>query len=290
MKLDQLRALSAVAHCGSFQAAARTLNKSHPAVITAIRNLEMEFSIDLIERSQYRACLSSTGRSFNEKAQSILSAVDDLIAHGKKLAGDYETELNVVIGDITPVQEILVLLKQFFKNHPHTKLNLHFESLSGPLDLLINGKADLIFHTAPKAWTQLTCHELMTVYIIPVAAPDFLDFAVHDSITFQDMQPYVQCIIRDSATKLDKKSYFVVKNAPKMTVGDQVTKKQIILQGMGWGHMPNFMVDQELADGRLIDISGSTLKTNREIISAIRRTDVPSGPVADQLWQHIGRQ
>jgi len=289
MKLDQLRTLQAVEAAGSFQGAARVLNKSHPAVIMAIKNLEAEYAVEMIERSRYRATLTVAGRSFLQKSNQVLKAVDDLNVHAGRLAGKFETELDVVIGDVTPKEKILSMLRRFFKNHPETRLNLHFEALSGPVEKLLSGKADLIFHIAPKSLTQLQIFDVMGVEIVPVVAPGFLQFSVHPDISWQDMQPYVQCFIRDSSESDVKQTLFMVENAPRMTVGDQMTKKEVILQGMAWGHMPDFLIEQELADGRLLDISGNILKTTTETISIIRRADASAGPVAESLWQDLTR-
>jgi DNA-binding transcriptional LysR family regulator len=67
-------------------------------------------------------------------------------------------------------------------------------------------------------------------------------------------------------------------------------KKEIIVQGMGWGHMPTFMIADELRDGRLLSIEGRHLKGGRGEIVVARRRDRPHGPVANRLWRFIARQ
>lgn len=74
-------------------------------------------------------------------------------------------------------------------------------------------------------------------------------------------------------------------NVPHLTVGDQYTKKEVILQGMGWGHMPLFLVEEEVNCGKLISIAGKYIKgVTREIV--IARLSAPEkGIVAERLWQ-----
>jgi hypothetical protein len=67
-------------------------------------------------------------------------------------------------------------------------------------------------------------------------------------------------------------------------------KKEIILQGMGWGHMPEFMIVDELRSGRLLSIAGMNLRGGAGRIVAARRRDTPHGPVAKRLWDFIGEQ
>ena len=57
-------------------------------------------------------------------------------------------------------------------------------------------------------------------------------------------------------------------------------KKELILQGMGWGHMPRFLIARELQAGKLHSISGRYLKGGRVELVAARRRQAPHGPVA----------
>ncbi|MGV8235037.1 LysR substrate-binding domain-containing protein, partial [Pseudomonas aeruginosa] len=50
-------------------------------------------------------------------------------------------------------------------------------------------------------------------------------------------------------------------------------KKAVILQGLGWGHLPDFLVDEELADGRLLALAGPHLPGRSEEVVAARRRE-----------------
>jgi len=64
-------------------------------------------------------------------------------------------------------------------------------------------------------------------------------------------------------------------------------KKEIIMQGMGWGHMPTFMIARELRSGKLISIAGRHLVGGRAKLVVARRRDRPHGPVASSLWRFL---
>jgi len=64
-------------------------------------------------------------------------------------------------------------------------------------------------------------------------------------------------------------------------------KKEFIVQGMGWGHMPTFLIGEEVNDGRLLSIAGRHLRGGTGEIVAARRIDRPHGPVANRLWHYI---
>jgi DNA-binding transcriptional LysR family regulator len=67
-------------------------------------------------------------------------------------------------------------------------------------------------------------------------------------------------------------------------------KRELILQGMGWGHMPRFMIEADLRAGSLIAITGHYFKGGRREVVAARRRDTPHGPVANRLWEFIAEQ
>src|SRR5262249_3724998 len=164
-----------------------------------------------------------------------------------------------------------------------------FEAISGPWERLFDGDADLILHHIDESDQRMEFVDLFRVQLIPVVAPGFLPFSV-SSVTPTKMRDLGQCIIRDTARHSPARSYFVLEGARQLTVADQLMKKEVILQGMGWGHMPDFLVAQELRDRRLISIAGRHFPGNVAAIVAARRRDIPHGPVAEELWRYIETQ
>ncbi|HEX7970552.1 MAG TPA: substrate-binding domain-containing protein, partial [Stellaceae bacterium] len=191
---------------------------------------------------------------------------------------------------LCPLPEILGLLRRFFDACASTRLHLHFEAISGPWERLFDGDAQLIIHHIDKADPRLEFIDLFSAHVIPVVAPGFLAFPVTDDITPEQMRGYVQCVIRDTARHSPPRDYYLVEGARSWTVSDQLMKKEIILQGMGWGHMPTFLIEDELRDGRLLSIAGRHLRGGSGTLVAARRRDVPHGPIAERLWRFIAEQ
>ncbi|TBR36051.1 LysR family transcriptional regulator [Dyella terrae] len=285
--LHDLQCFDAVARAGGFQAAAQVMNRSHPAVFAAVAKLERQVGVTLLERGGYRVQLTPAGQSFHRRAQALLRELESLHAHTAQLAMGAESELRVVIGDMCPVPQTLRLLSSFFAQHPSTRLHLHFEAITGPWERLFNDDADLIFHHVDKHDARLEWLSLCPVSFIPVAAPGFLPFRVTRSIRREQLRDLTQCIMRDTAQRSQPRDYFVVDGAPQCTVADQLMKKEVILQGMAWGHLPRFLIEQELRDGSLVSLAGQYLTGSVEDLVAARRHDRPHGPVANQLWEVI---
>jgi DNA-binding transcriptional LysR family regulator len=182
---------------------------------------------------------------------------------------------------------VLGLLSRFFATCPATRLDLYFEAVSGPVERLCDGEADLILHRVDKSDARLEWVDLAKVTFVPVVAPGFLREPVARAIRPAQMRDYTQCVMRDTARHTPSRDYFTIAGARQCTVADQLMKKEIILQGMGWGHMPRFLIEEELRDGRLRSIANPHLPGSVEELVAARRLDVAQGPVSNRLWRYL---
>src|SRR6266571_578113 len=96
LTLHQLQCFDAVVTEGGFQAAAEKLMRSQPAVFSAVKNLETQLGLSLLDRSGYRVTLTEAGRSFHQRARAFLQELRSLQDHATQLAMGEESELRVV--------------------------------------------------------------------------------------------------------------------------------------------------------------------------------------------------
>lgn len=288
--LHALACFDAVVTEGSFQAAAAKLHRTHPTIYAAIKQLEEQLGFELLDRTGYRVALTEPGLAFHRRARALLEDAHGLERYSEQLALGEESELTIVIGDLCPVPQILGLLRQFFERSPNTRMHLHFEALSGPWERLFDEEADLIIHHIDNSDQRLQFVELFSVHLIPVVAPGFLNFPVSDKVTPSQMRQYPQCIIRDSARHSEPRDYFVMEGAHSWTVADQLMKKELIVQGMGWGHMPSFLIEDELRKGHLLSLLGENYQGNSLDIVMARLRARSRGPVVERLWAFVKEQ
>lgn len=285
--LHDLQCFDAVVRKGGFQAAAGVLHRSHPAVFAAVARLERQLGLRLLDRTGYRVRATDAGLSLQRRAQTLLREIDAVEVHARHLALGAETELRVVIGDLCPRPLALRLLSTFFAQYPGTRLHLHYDAVGGPWERLFDDEADLILHRIDKTDPRLEWVDLATVSLLPVVAPRFLPFPITRSISPQQMREFTQCIIRDTARHSPDRSHFVVEGAQQCTVADHQMKKEVVLEGIAWGHLPRFMIEEELRLGRLLPITGRHFPGVTEELVAARRSDKPHGPIANRLWKEI---
>jgi len=287
ISIRQLFTVDMIVNKGSFKAASEALHRSHPCIIATVKKLEKELGFDLFDRSGYRVVLTQHGSEFHKASQPILNNYAQLKNRITMLQGGSGQQLNIVVGDVTPPALITTKLKYFRETCPGVKLNLSQENLMGPQERLFDGQADIIFHHVDLFDSAIEAVLLGKVTIVPVAAPGFFrgNNINKRQLSFDDLLNYLQCVIRCTATHTATKDYFVVDDAPKLSVGDQVTKKSLIMSGMAWGHMPDYLVEEELGKGLLVPIAGSTIKEHSLDIVAARRRDIAYRPSAEAFWE-----
>lgn len=288
--LHDLQCFDAVVRSGGFQPAAAMLHRSHPAVFAAVAKLERQLQLTLLDRSGYRVRPTTAGLSFHRRAQSLLRELEGLRIHATQLSMGEESEIHVVIGDMCPRPQALGMLGRFFVQHPSTRLHLNFEAVGGPWERLFDDDAAVIPHWIGKSGPRVEWVDLCEVPFIPVVAPGFLPERIKHPIRPDQMQTFTQCVMRDTARHSPQQDFFMIEGAPQCMVADQAMKKEIILQGLGWGHMPRFLIEEELRTRRLISIAGRHLPGRTEDLVVARRRDRPQGPISNRLWGHIQQQ
>src|SRR5229473_7702854 len=107
--VHQLLCFDAVVTEGSFRAAAAKMRRAQPSVSLAVKNLEDQLGLSLLDRSGYRVSLTEAGRSFHERTRIFLRELSALKNHAAQLAMGAESELRVVIGDLCPLPQTLAL-------------------------------------------------------------------------------------------------------------------------------------------------------------------------------------
>jgi DNA-binding transcriptional LysR family regulator len=105
MRIEQLRYLAAVTRHGSLRRAGEQLHVSQPALSEAIRRLEQELGVTLLDRHRSGARISPAGQELLQPIVDVLEAVDRLMA----AAGNQATRRLLRIGTVNAGTAALVL-------------------------------------------------------------------------------------------------------------------------------------------------------------------------------------
>lgn len=284
MTLDQLKSLQAIVEGGSLRVAAQNLHRTQPTISVAIKNLEDELGLKIFDRNHYRNKLTPQGKALYEKAKLILGQAQSFKNLAKQLATGEELEVGIAFTSAVPVAPIISTIRQCKEQFNRTRLEVYSKNGTGPLDLLENGQASILIIPWLKNIENLESIHFMNVRFISVIAADSPVLQEYDVVPKAVIKTYPQVII--SGRKSSKATYGVIEGADQWRVNDFQTKKEIIMQGMGWGSLPEHIIKDELAQGLL-----APLRVEGEVESPIvefrvaRLASEPVGPVAQRLWE-----
>lgn len=286
MNIENIRFIDAIVSEGSIRKAAEKLFISQPAISSAIKKLEQELNIELFDKESYRAVLTKDGMAFYERAKKVLEEFNKLEEYGLSLKKGVETEFRIAIDAVFNIDKILTILNQVMENFPETKLTISVDYMEKVADYLESKNYDLIISPdifAEKTDMSLEKMFLEDIYLYHVISPSCSLFK-KKKITEDDLLNLPQVVI----TIGTEKSMGVLEESRKWYVNDFFLKKIIIMQGKAWGMIPEYYMEQELKQKKLIPLKNiSSLEPVKLSIYAIRNSNIRHRIVAETVWDAI---
>jgi DNA-binding transcriptional LysR family regulator len=143
MELRQLEYFLMVSKTGSFTRSAERLYVSQPAVTSAIRNLEEELGIQLFDRNQKQAFLTTEGQVFFKHVENIMCGVSKTIFEINELKNLNDGVLTLAITPIAGIKPLPKFLAMFKNKYPNIQLSFIEENVTEVQTLLVEDKVDL---------------------------------------------------------------------------------------------------------------------------------------------------
>lgn len=292
MTFEQILTLEAIIQSGSFKAASEKMHKSQPSISMAIKKLEEEYGILIFSRNEYRPKLTNEGQIFYQKAKKVLSSMRELEELGMMLGRGEEAEIKVSIDAISPLPLILKFLRKFFDRHPKTRLVIRFEVLNGTVERLEEGEVDLAITSIYNQNRPYEAMALTEVKLVPVMHKDLYNRLLKSFkvkfLTDEILRTETQVILADSARSLPRIDSGVLAEGKSITLSELSFKKEMILQGLGWGGLPYESIANELKQKILIPIKTENIHERKASIQVLRKKDRAMGPVMKELWESFG--
>jgi DNA-binding transcriptional LysR family regulator len=283
LTFDQLLVFHKIVQTGSFKSAAMQLHKTQPAISFSIKKLEEEMGVELFDRSSYRPSLNSYGKVLLEKSLPILQALKDLENLGQTFKQHEEPEVGISIDGIGLNNDLLKFLKNFSDQHPYTKLNMCLDLLSEAERRVIAGETDIGITHFIKEYDALEIIPFSSVSMVPVINKDL--YKKKKIKEQKDLIDIEQIVISDKNP--NGASFGLLDNGKKWRVLDNNFKRQIILSGLGWGHLQLSSIERELKEKKLIVLEFHDIRPRALDIHLIRLRNHHFGPIAKKLWDDL---
>jgi DNA-binding transcriptional LysR family regulator len=218
-----------------------------------VGRLEEGLNVRLLHRTTRAMSLTDAGRSVYEQCARLAAAAEAAVAAAGRVAstprGWLKVSASVAFGHAVLVPALPDLLLR------HPELRIELTLLDRNVDLAEEG-VDVVLRFTDQPPETLAARHMAVVRFVPCASPDYLarcgmlhhpaDLAQHNCIR----QGHPQAVSSwtfdgpDGAVKVDIDGNAIVSGSEAV--------RELLLTGLGCGILPDFMVDADIAAGRLI--------------------------------------
>lgn len=166
MEFRQLKYFLEIVNCRGFTKASEVLGIAQSALSIAVKNLEEEIGIILIDRNHRKFTLTAEGEVFTIKAAEILSQVGSLQHEMEELKGLVRGTLRVGIPGMLATHYFPEKISQFREQYPGLKISITSDGAKKLEEMLCDGHLDIAIlgeeNLPPELnWKPLLCDEMV---------------------------------------------------------------------------------------------------------------------------------
>ncbi|WP_447589879.1 LysR family transcriptional regulator [Aquipseudomonas campi] len=251
--LEDLVAFAVLLDAGSFTAAAERLGCSKGQLSKRISQLERSLGSVLLHRTTRRLHLTAAGAALLPEAQALqvqgLRARQAVKSLQEEVTGSVRLTVPVSLGETF----FDALLVDFVRQHPQVRVELDLSN--NYRDLVAEG-FDLGIRSGQQLDERLVAKPLFALQEVTCAAPAYLNER-GTPLTPAELATH-QCLLNTHYSGFEEWLYHRQHQLERVQVRGGLASnhysllKKAALSGAGIARLPSYMVQNELADGRLL--------------------------------------
>jgi DNA-binding transcriptional LysR family regulator len=256
MEIDALRILVEAARRGSFAAVSRERGVDPSAVSRAVATVEQELGVRLLQRTTRRMTLTEAGEIYLKRVEGILHELDTAQEDAANASSGPSGHLRLTTSITFGACYLAPLLPAFRSAYP--KLTLELLLSDDKLDL-VAARIDLAIRLGPSAEASVISTKLFDTRYGVYASPQFLraapplrapaDLAKIPCLLYTFPQFRSRWLFRDGAG--------VETEVPvhgDVSISNALTLRDCAIRGMGPALLPEWLVQDELRRGDLVEL------------------------------------
>lgn len=283
---DALALLAAIAESGSFAAAARSAGLVPSAVTYRVRQIEEALDVLLFDRSARQARLTDAGRELLREGGRLLAEIDAVANRVRRVATGWEPRFTLAVDSVIHRGTLLELCARFFAQQPPTRLRLRDETLSGTLEALSSGQADLALGVVAEAAVDpgLQSRPLGSLRFVFAVAPHHPLARAAEPLSDESIARHRGVAVADSVSRGEGLNIGILGGQDLFTVPDLPAKLEAQLRGLGGGFLPECLAGPHIETGRLVVRRVERPERQVHVSYAWRRSPAGTRGKALQWW------
>lgn len=278
---EEIEALIAIVETGSFKAAASKLHKSQSSISYAIKNLEQKIALSLFDRQGHSPSLTDAGRVVYNKALTIFKIHHEIQEFSNFISEGIETKITLAVTAVTPTPILMKVLQEFNLKFPQTQIELNYTTHEEPIDYLLKNEADMAISSSMIKHHEMERVKWNVIEFIAVSSPE--NPACLEGISEDDLNNMTHIVVGGRKTLAKKVPSNVLQNSNVWHVQDFLIKKELLVNGLGWGSIPKILIERELEEEMLIPIP--VKPSVHKQLDMFRKRSEFKGPASSYLWK-----
>jgi len=253
LSAENLGLIEAVARLGSMAAAARELGLVPSALTYRVRQIEDALDVLLLDRSARRAQLTPAGAELLRSGQYLLGELDAVAQRVKRVATGWEPQLTIAADAIIARDTLFELFEAFYAEGAPTRLKLRAETLSGTVETLQTGQADLALGVpADLSQVDVQTAPLGSVSFVFAVAPHHPLAGAAHTLVDEELRLHRAVAVADSTQRGNGLTHNLQPGQDVLTVPTMQHKLEAQLRGLGAGYLPLPLAQPYITAGRLV--------------------------------------
>lgn len=282
LNLHHLRVFARVAEEGGFTRAAQSLRLSQPAVSKAVRELERQTGVPLLDRAGRATTLTAAGEALFARARELFAVEQSAEEELRALRGLNGGVLRVGASTTVATYLLFPYLARFRQANPYVELRVSSANTRAIARALLERRLDIALVEGPVQHPQIDVVPWRDDELVVIAPPSHR-FASKRSIQLRELsdEPLIVREPGSGTRKVAERALAAHDVRPQVSLqlGSTEAIKQAVAAGLGLAFVSRFAVEDQVKLGRIAAVRVREAALGRMLTELQLRGRTP-GPAA----------
>ena len=271
MDISSLTIFTEVMQLGSYTAVAKKRGVSASCISRTISSLEEELGMRLFQRSTRRLEPTEVGIVYNNRIHDLIQEFENAKLMAKDISEQVTGTLRVSVPIVFCNKYITPLLAEFAETYPDLSLDL---IMSDAFIDLLSERVDVAIRLGSLSDSSYIAKRLINMSFIVCGSNKYIE-KYGRPVEPSDVKNHECLLFHREGYNMDwhfKSSESITEDIPisgKITINNSEAIRQCALMGMGLALLPNWLIQKDLENGKLVNLFPDYTVTATDFISAI---------------------